>query len=61
MMRIWKLPIVLLTMTAALGGMLYGEGAKPAAAEGLFDDVNIGLFSIGGRATYFDPKDGDAN
>lgn len=61
MMRIWKLVVVPLTMTAALGGVLYGEGVKPAAAEGLFDDVNIGLFSIGGRATYFDPKEGDAN
>lgn len=32
--------------------------AVPAAgAEGLFEQVNIGPVSIGGRATYDDPKD----
>jgi hypothetical protein len=32
--------------------------AVPAAgAEGLFEQVNIGPVSIGGRATYYDPKD----
>jgi opacity protein-like surface antigen len=41
--------------------MLYEGGVTPAAAEGIFDDVNLGLLSIGGRATYFDSKDGDAN
>jgi len=61
MMRVLKLQIVVVTLAVALGGMLYEGSANPAAAEGLFDDVNIGLFSIGGRATYFDPKDGDAN
>ncbi|NJL16438.1 MAG: hypothetical protein HC938_03795 [Nitrospira sp.] len=61
MMRVWNLPIVLATMTIALCGMIYQGNANQAAAEGLFDDVNIGLFSIGGRATYVDPKDGDAN
>ncbi len=55
MMRMLKLPVALVTMTVALGGILYG-GAKPAAAEGIFDDVNLGLVSIGGRATYFAPK-----
>lgn len=61
MMRAWNLPIVLATMTIALCGMIYQGNANQAAAEELFDDVNIGLFSIGGRATYVDPKDGDAN
>lgn len=61
MRRVWNLPVVLGTITIALGGMLYEGSTSPAAAEGLFDDVNIGLFSIGGRATYVDPKDGDAN
>ena len=61
MMRILKLPVVLASLTVVLAGTLYEGGAKPASAEGLFDDVNIGLFSIGGRATYVDPKDGDAN
>lgn len=32
---------------------------EQASAESIFDDVDVGLFSIGGRATYFDPKDGD--
>ncbi|MBX3327208.1 MAG: hypothetical protein U0223_18740 [Nitrospira sp.] len=61
MMKTWKLPVVVVTLTVVLAGMLYEGGSKPAAAEGLFDDVNLGLLSIGGRATYFDPKDGDAN
>ncbi|MBK9306018.1 MAG: porin family protein [Nitrospira sp.] len=60
-MRVLKRPVVLVALTVALGGMLYEGSAKPAAAEGLFDDMNIGLFSIGGRATYFDPKNGDEN
>jgi opacity protein-like surface antigen len=29
---------------------------SPARGWGLFDDINSGLVSIGGRATYFDPK-----
>lgn len=39
----------------------------PAAARaehrdgGLFDQVDIGPVSVGGRATYFDPKDGESN
>lgn len=61
MMRVRNLPVVLATMTIALGGLFYEGSTSPAAAEGLFDDVNIGLLSIGGRATYVDPKDGDAN
>lgn len=28
-------------------------------AGNIFDDVDVGLFSIGGRATYFNPKEGD--
>lgn len=60
-MRARNLPSVLATMTIVLCGMIYQGNANQAAAEGLFDDVNIGLFSIGGRATYVDPKDGDAN
>jgi opacity protein-like surface antigen len=32
----------------------------PAVERGyIFDDVNRGLLSIGGRATYFDPQDAD--
>ncbi|MFO0699844.1 MAG: outer membrane beta-barrel protein [Nitrospira sp.] len=61
MMRMWKLTIVVVTVTVALAGMLCEKVVQSAAAEGLFDDVNLGLLSIGGRATYFDPKDGDAN
>lgn len=43
----------------ALGSFSFGVPEK-AGAESIFDDVDVGLFSIGGRATYFDPKDGDA-
>jgi hypothetical protein len=61
MVRVQKLSVVMATMVVALGGILYDGSTKSAVAEGLFDDVNIGLFSLGGRATYFDPKEGDAN
>jgi opacity protein-like surface antigen len=42
----------------AVGFVSFG-GVENARAEGIFDDVDAGLFSIGGRGTYFDPKDGD--
>jgi opacity protein-like surface antigen len=61
MMRVWNLPVVLAAMTITVVGLFYGGSTSPAAAETLFDDVNIGLFSAGGRATYFDPKEGDSN
>lgn len=61
MKRVLNLPILILTMVTGLSGTLLEGGTKQAAAEGLFDDVNIGLLSLGGRATYFDPKDGDSN
>jgi len=38
--------------------VLFGIGVPPAhAGDGLFDQIDIGLLSIGGRATYYDPKD----
>ena len=55
-----KLPVMLGAMTVALGGIFY-EGVAISAPKSLFDDVNIGLFSVGGRATYFNPTDGHAN
>ncbi len=61
MMKPWNLPVAVTPLTVVLAGMLYEGGIKPAVAEGLFDDVNLGLISIGGRATYFDAKDGDTS
>jgi opacity protein-like surface antigen len=47
-----------------LAGLFLGEGAAlPAYAADsgyIFDDIDVKLFSIGGRATWFDPKDGSA-
>jgi hypothetical protein len=34
--------------------------AKAADDNGLFQQMDIGLLSIGGRATYLDPKDGSS-
>ncbi|WP_447978777.1 outer membrane protein [Candidatus Nitrospira bockiana] len=51
----------LLVLAAAVG--VQGLPVSPAhAADGgyLFDDVDPGRFSIGGRATWFDPNDGDS-
>lgn len=60
-MHVLKLQVVVMTLAVTLGGMVYEGSADQAAAEGIFDDVNLGLLSIGGRATYFNPKDGDPN
>lgn len=60
-MGTWKRSALLTTLAVALAGMLYEGETNQAAAEGIFDDVNLGLLSIGGRATYFDPREGDAN
>ena len=35
--------------------------ALTTPAGALFEQVNIGLLSVGGRAMYYDPSDGDAN
>ncbi|MGH7233678.1 MAG: outer membrane protein [Nitrospiraceae bacterium] len=42
-----------------VGAVLVWGFLTPSAARawGIFDDINSGLVSIGGRATYFDPKD----
>lgn len=61
MMKTRKLPVIVTTLTIVLAGILYDGRNNQAAAEGIFDDVNLGLLSIGGRATYFDPKDGGLN
>ncbi|MBX3300697.1 MAG: porin family protein [Nitrospira sp.] len=45
-------------LLVAVGSFSLGEPEK-AGAESIFDDVDVGLFSIGGRGTYFDPKEGD--
>ena len=34
--------------------------ARAADNGGLFDQVDIGLLSVGGRATYIDPLDGSS-
>ena len=48
-----RLLILILGMALAWGSL-----TPPAGAWGIFDDVNSGLISLGGRATYYDPKDG---
>ena len=50
---------MLLATLLATVGFLSLVGVEKAGAESIFDDVDVGFFSIGGRATYFDPKDGD--
>lgn len=61
MMRVPRLSVLAVTLAIVLGGGFHDGSVDQAVAETLFDDVNIGLFSIGGRATYFDPKEGDDN
>lgn len=50
--------MLLAALLMTLGSLSLGE-LERAEAESIFDDVDVGLFSIGGRATYFDPKEGD--
>ena len=40
---------------------IFALSAPALAADGLLQQVDIGLLSIGGRAMYYDPKEGDAN
>lgn len=51
------LPAALLMV---MGSLSLG-GAEKVGAEGIFDDVEAGFFSIGGRGTYFDPRMVTAN
>ncbi len=51
--RISGLSAVLLT------GLLMCMTVVESRAASPFDPVDIGLLSLGGRATYFNPKDGD--
>lgn len=56
-----RLALVMTSILMAMTTTLWEEGQRANAADNWFDDVNIGLFSLGARATYFDPKEGDAN
>lgn len=40
---------------------IFALSAPALADDGLLQQVDIGLLSIGGRAMYYDPKEGDAN
>ena len=57
-MGIWNRVMVISALVLALGSPSLG-GPEKAGAESIFDDVDAGFFSIGGRGTYFDPKEGD--
>ncbi len=45
---------------AALAMVVLIGTAQESRADGVFDPVDVGLLSLGGRATYYDPKEGDA-
>lgn len=53
--------ISLTAAVMALTMMLPPEAAPANGDGGLFHQVEIGAVSLGGRATYFDPKDGSGN
>ena len=51
--------ICALALVVAGGPTLFPP--QPAAADNdLFQQMDIGFFSVGGRATYYDPKDGQS-
>ncbi len=52
--------MLVLGLTLAVGSMAAPTGAQAADDKGLFEQVDIGLLSVGGRATYVDPKDGSS-
>ena len=43
--------MVVLGLTLAVGSMAAPTGAQAADDKGLFEQVDIGLLSVGGRAT----------
>lgn len=51
--------LMLSILALATWGTFLLAGPEKAEAESIFDDVDVGLFSIGGRGTYFDPNEGD--
>ena len=57
-MKTW---IALCALTVAIAGVPAIAPIQALAADdGLFKQMDIGLFSIGGRATWFDPHDGQS-
>ena len=57
-MKTW---IALCALTIAIAGVPAISPIQALAADdGLFKQMDIGLFSIGGRATWFDPHDGQS-
>lgn len=48
-----------LVLGAAVAVTSLGPWAPDASAEPMFQQMEYGPFSIGGRATYYDPKDAD--
>jgi opacity protein-like surface antigen len=57
-MKTW---IALCTLTVAIAGVPAISPIQALAADdGLFKQMDIGLFSIGGRAAWFDPHDGQS-
>ena len=53
--------IALGVVAVVLSGVLTFLPQQAAAADGdLFQQMDIGFFSVGGRATYFDPKEGQS-
>lgn len=54
--------LVAVALVVATSGFVWeGQGRQAKAAEHWFEDVDIGLLSVGARATYFNPRDGDSN
>ncbi len=60
-MRVHQLLVPSGFMGAALFTLLVVVSPIAAADEGLFNQVDIGPVSIGGRATYYDPKEGSGS
>ena len=62
-MKRWCARTILMLMVGSVVGfalLLAPPAAKAAEDNGLFQQMDIGFLSIGGRATYVDPKDGSS-
>src|SRR5574340_788157 len=61
-MKPWSVPVLTFILGSALTLSVLAAPSVSAAADdqGLFEQIDIGLLSVGGRATYFDPKDGSS-
>jgi opacity protein-like surface antigen len=54
----YRMPVLILLIGFVVCPVSF-VASQASAADSIFDDIDYGRISIGGRAAYIDPKDGD--